>query len=349
MNGTNAVNNAPLRVIEGKRAFSAKRFFLQWEWMLVLLFIGINVVNVISVGSNYGNFGSIMGALRDFMDKAILVFPMMMIILLGDIDVSVGSTIALCATVMGTLFQKGVPMGACMAIGIVVGGVCGGFNGLLISRFKELSAVIVTVSTMIIYRGIATVILRDQAAGGFPSWFTKINWGGFEIPGIGSIPFTLVFFILEAVFFVILLSKSRFGRKLYACGNNVETSRYSGINTKRIKFLVFFVMGIFAALSAIILMSKMSSARPNIAKNYELDVIAMVVLGGVATAGGKGKALGVILSTLCICFLRYGLGLNNITAETIMIIIGILLIIAVAIPNLKTTFGGKRRKANKSL
>ena len=330
--------SAPLRVIEGKRAFSAKRFFLQWEWMLVVLLIGINAVNLITVGSNYSNVDSILGALRDFMDKAILVFPMMMIILLGDIDVSVGSTIALCATVMGTLYQKGIPMGVCMILGLVVGGLCGAFNGFLISRFKELSAVIVTVSTMIIFRGIATVILRDQAAGGFPSWFTQINWGG-----VGKIPYTLIFFIAESVFFIVMLTKSRFGRELYACGNNAETSRYSGINTRRKKFLVFFIMGIFAALSAIILMSKMSSARPNIAKNYELDVIAMVVLGGVATSGGKGKPLGVFLSTLCICFLRYGLGLNNITSETIMIIIGILLIVAVTIPNLKTSFGGKVR------
>ena len=335
-------DNAPLRVIENKREFSLKRFFLQWEWMLVALLIIINVVNIVSVGSSYGNYSSIMGALRDFMDKAILVFPMMMIILLGDIDVSVGSTIALCATVMGTLFTKGVPMGLCLVIGVVLGALCGAFNGFLISRFKELSAVIVTVSTMIIFRGIATVILRDQSAGGFPSWFTQINWGG-----VAGIPFTVIFFVIEAVFFVILLSKSRFGRELYACGNNSETSRYSGINTKRIKFLVFLVMGVFAAFSAIILMSRMSSARPNIAKNYELDVIAMVVLGGVATSGGKGQPLGVILSTLCICFLRYGLGLNNITAETIMIIIGVLLIIAVAIPNLKAAFGGKRLKTGK--
>lgn len=324
---------APLREIEGIRKFSAKRFFLQWEWMLVALFIAINIYNLVT-SPNYGSFDSIMSALRDFMDKAVLTLPMMMIILLGDIDVSVGSNMALCATVMGILFRAGLPMPLVLVLGIVTGTLCGAFNGFLLSKFNELSAVIVTVSTMIIFRGLATVLLRDQSVGGFPSWFTQISWGG-----IGGIPFTFVFFVIEAIAFWVILTKTKFGRKLYACGNNVETSRYSGINTRRIKFVVFAVMGFFAAIAAIILMSKMSSAKPSIAKNYELEAIAMVVLGGVSTSGGKGKPLGVIISTFCICMLRYGLGLNNINSETIMIIIGVLLIIAVAIPNVRGAFG----------
>jgi len=241
---------------------------------------------------------------------------------------------ALCATVMGMTYQAGVPMPLVLVIGLVVGTLCGAFNGFFISRFSELSAVIVTVSTMIIFRGLATVLLRDQSVGGFPAWFSEISWGD-----VGGIPLTFIFFIVEAIAFVIIITKSRFGRKLYACGNNMETSRYSGINGRRVKFIAFAVMGFFAAVAAIILMSKMSSARPNIAKNYELEAIAMVVLGGVSTTGGKGKPLGAIIATFCICLLRYGLGLNNIPSETIMIIIGILLIVAVAIPNVRGAFG----------
>lgn len=338
------MNNSPsgLRVIHNKRVFSLKNFFLRWEWMLVGLLAIIIGTSVATSGGNFLSFPGLMSTLRDFMDKAILVFPMMMIILLGDIDISVGSTIALCATVMGVMLQSGIDAFICLFSGILLGALCGSINGFLISHFKELSSVIVTVSTMIIYRGIATFILRDSAAGSFPSWITKISYG--DIKGI---PYTLIFFVAECIFFCVLLSKSKFGRRLYACGNNSQTSRYSGINTKGIKFAVFLIIGIFAALSAIILMSKMNSARPNIAKNYELDVIAITVLGGVATSGGKGSPVGVILSTLCICFLRYGLGLININAETVMIIIGLLLIIAVSIPNLKNVIGFSTKKSIK--
>ncbi len=327
------------RQIANKRSMSIKTFFLKWEWMLALLLAIIIFSNIATSGSNFLNYSGIMSTLRDFLDKAILVFPMMMIILLGDIDISVGSTIALCATVMGVMMQSGINPVISLISGIILGALCGGFNGYLISRFKELSAVIVTVSTMIIYRGIATFILRDGSAGNFPYWITKINYGD-----IAGIPYMLIFFIVECIVFWIILSKSKFGRRLYGCGNNEETCIYSGINTKNIKFTAFLVTGIFSAISAIILMSKMSSARPNIAKNYELDVIAMVVLGGVATSGGKGNVLGVILSTLCICFLRYGLGLINIKSETIMIIIGLLLIIAVAVPNFKSAFPNTFKK-----
>lgn len=335
------MNNAPLsqRVIQNKRIFSFKSFFMRWEWMLVALLAIIIGTSVLTAGSNFLSFNGLMSTLRDFMDKAILIFPMMMIILLGDIDISVGSTIALCATVMGVMLQSGTNAFLTLFIGILLGALCGSINGYLISHFRELSSVIVTVSTMIIYRGIATFILRDSAAGSFPSWITKISYGD-----IGGVPYTLIFFIVECIFFTILLTKSKFGRRLYACGNNAQTSRYSGINTKGIKFAVFLIIGIFAALSAIILMSKMNSARPNIAKNYELDVIAITVLGGVATSGGKGNPIGVILSSLCICFLRYGLGLINIKSETVMIIIGLLLIIAVAIPNLKNALGVPLKK-----
>lgn len=325
----------PLREIEGKRAFSAKRFFFQWEWLLVLVLAAIFIMNT-SLSSNFASFGSLMSAISDFMDKAILVFPMMMVIMLGDIDVSVGSTMALTATVMGVCFQSGIPMGLCIVIGLLLGTLCGFINGYLISRFKELSAVIVTISTMIIFRGVATAILRDQAAGGFPKWFTQISWGK-----LGGIPFTFLFFVVEAAFFIVLIHKSKFGRRLYACGNSMQASRYSGIETKNVKLAVFTAMGFFAAIAAVFLMSKMSSARPNIATNYELDVIAMVVLGGVSTAGGKGRVPGVILSMFIICFLRYGLGLVNIQSEMVMIILGGLLILSVSAPSLKTLFRQK--------
>lgn len=324
---------AHMRTISSTRKFEAKRFFLQWEWMLVLVFLLVNVFNA-ARSPNYLVFNNLMSNLQGLFDKALLVFPMMMVIVLGEIDISIASTMALSATVMGVVFQAGLPMGAAMAVCLLVGLVCGFLNGLLLAKFPELSSMIVTLSTQIIYRGIASILLEDGAVTGFPKWFQYLGWGS-----VGSIPFIIILFAVFAVFFTYLLHFTRFGRNLYAMGNNATAARFSGIQTNRYKIIVFSIMGLFSSISALFLASKMSSVRPSIAKGYELDVIAMVVLGGVANTGGRGRVAGVVISALIISLLRYGLGVSNVPSQTILIIIGTLLIVAVAITNLKESFG----------
>jgi len=324
-------NEGLVRNIEYERKFSLKRFLFQWEWLLVLLLVVINLINI-RLSPNYWDFDNLMSAIQMFLDKAILVFPMMLVILLGEIDISIASTMALSAVIMGVSYQSGIPMPAAIMISLLIGTVCGLINGVILVKYKELSSMIVTLSTMIIYRGIASIILKDQAVSNFPDWFQYFGWGK-----IGNIPFILFFFIIEALVFTYLVHKTPFGRKVYAMGNNIVTSRYSGLKNDKIKIIIFTLNGIFAAIAGIFLTSKMGSTRPNIASGYELDVIAMVVLGGVSTSGGKGKVGGVILSIFVIGLLRYGLGLINVPSQTIMIIIGALLVVAVAIPNLKNS------------
>lgn len=325
------------RTILNERPFSARRFFLQWEWMLVVLFLMVNVMCA-SLSPNYLVFDNIMSAVQMFSDKAILVFPMMLVILLGDIDISIASTMALSAVIMGVSYQAGLPMGIAIVLALGTGVLCGLINGLLLVRFKELSAMIVTLSGMIIYRGIASIILEDSAAGGFPDWFQYLGWGY-----VGKVPFILIVFLLEAVVFGYIIHFTRFGRTVYAMGNNEVTARYSGIRTDRNRLIIFVVMGLFSAIAALFLASKMGSVRPSMAKSYEMDVIAMVVLGGVSNSGGKGRVAGVVISTFIVGLLRYGLGIINVPSQTIMIIVGALLIVAVIIPNLKTTLGASKR------
>lgn len=314
------------RTIADRLPFSWKRLILQWEWMLVLLFIGVNVLNI-NLSEYYWDLGNLRDATMGFLDKAFIVLPMVLVIILGDIDISVGSTVALSSVVMADLYTKGVPMPLAMVICLLTGTLCGLLNGILIVKFKELSAVIVTLATMILYRGIAYMILEDQAAGGFPGWFSYLGWGY-----IGGIPFILVVFILFAIVFSFLLHKTVFGKRIYAMGNNLTASRYSGVQVDRIKVIVFTLTGLMAAVAALFLTARMGSTRPNIANGYELEVIAMVVLGGVSTSGGKGRMIGAILAVFLIGFLRYGLGLVNTPAQTMIIIIGLLLILSVMIP-----------------
>jgi len=312
-----------------KKQFSWKGFFLQWEWMLILLFVLVNVINA-SLSPFYLDGVGLRDATMTFLDKAFMVFPMVMIMILRDIDISVSSTVALASVVMAHLYSLGVPMEIAVVVCLAVGAICGLINGLLIVRFKELSAVIITLSTMIIYRGIAYVILEDQSAGSFPEWFGFLGWGY-----IGGVPFILIAFVVMAVLFGLLLHKTTFGRRVYAMGNNPTASRFSGVQVDKIKIIVFTLAGVMAAITALFLTSRMGSTRPNVALGYELDVIAMVVLGGISTAGGKGKMIGAIIAVFLIGFLRYGLGLINMPAQVLMIIIGLLLIIAVMVPNLK--------------
>jgi rhamnose transport system permease protein len=322
-----------------KKSFSLKTFFLQWEWLLVLLFILVNIINT-SLSPYYLDFNSLRDATMTFLDKAFMVFPMVFIIILRDIDISVASIVALASVIMAHLYSLGVPMELAVVICLFVGAICGLINGLLIVKFKELSAVIVTLSTMIIYRGIAYIILEDQSAGSFPEWFGFLGWGY-----VFGIPFILIAFIVMAVIFGLLLHKTTFGRRVYAIGNNPTAARFSGVQVDKIKIIVFTLAGIMAAITALFLTSRMGSTRPNVATGYELDVIAMVVLGGISTAGGKGRMLGAIIAVFLIGFLRNGLGLINMPAQVLMIIIGLLLIFAVMVPNLKPKAKTKSRSS----
>ncbi|WP_058308456.1 ABC transporter permease [Gracilibacillus massiliensis] len=317
------------RTIENVQPFSWKRFFLQWEWMLILLIIAIFMMNS-SVSPYFLNFTSVTDATMTFLDKAFIVFPMVMIMLMREIDISVGSTVALSSVVMATAFNAGLPMILSVLLCLFVGALCGFVNGFLLVKYRELSAVIVTLSTMILYRGIAYMILEDQSAGSFPTWFSFFGWGY-----IGTIPFILVLFIGLAILFVMIQQKTVFGRQIYAIGSNPTAARFSGVKVDKIKLIVFTLAGLMAAITAIFLTSRMGSTRPNVANMYELDVIAMVALGGISTAGGKGKMLGAVLAVFVIGYLQYGLGLINIPAQALLVIIGLLLIISVTITNLR--------------
>jgi rhamnose transport system permease protein len=324
------------RTISAERPKSLRSFFLQWEWLLVLIFLAINVVNS-SLSPYYLNLNTLLSAPATFLDMAFLVMPMTFVIILGNFDISVASTVALSAVVMAVSYNAGLPMPLAIVLCLFVSTACGALNGYIMIKFKELPAMIVTLATMTIYRGIAYVILEDKASGKFPKWFSFFGWGS-----IGKIPFILIVFALCAVVFGLLLHKTSFGRKVYAMGNNLTAARYSGIRTDSIIMIVSALTGLMAGFTAIFLTSRMGSTRPNVALGYELSVIAIVVLGGTSTSGGTGRMIGSVLAVLIIGFLNYGLGLVNIRANVLMIVIGSLLILSVLVLNVR--FGARHRR-----
>jgi rhamnose transport system permease protein len=324
------------RSLSIEKPWSWKQFFFQWEWLLVAIFLVINIINSF-ISPYYLNTGTFLNAPMNFLDKAFIVLPMMLVIILGNIDISVASIVAFTSVMMAVLFNAGLPMPLAMLAALVIGTLCGGLNGLLLIKFKELPAMIVTLSTMTIYRGVAYVILEDRASGGFPSWFSFFAWGY-----VGPVPVILIVFIIAAVCFGILLHKTGFGRNIYGMGSNLLACKYSGVKTDRILIIVGLLTGLMSAVCAIFLSSRMGSTRPNVAQGYELDVIAMVVLGGVSTSGGTGRIAGPLLAIFIIGFLNYGLGLINVSAQVILIILGLLLVLSVLVMNLRLNKGGKK-------
>ena len=317
------------KILSIEKPWSWKGFFFQWEWLLVLIFIFVNIINS-SISPWYLNTGTFLNAPMNFLDKAFMVFPMMMVIILGRIDISVASNVALTSVLMAVLYNMGLPMPLAILAALLIGTSLGGITSLLQIKFPELPAMIITLSTMTIYRGVAYVVLKDQASGGFPEWFSFFAWGY-----VGPFPFILLVFIAAAVIFGIVIHKTGFGRTIYGMGNNFLACRYSGIRTDRILMIVGLLTGLMCAVCAIFLTSRMGSTRPNVAAYYELDVIAMVVLGGVSTSGGTGRIAGPLLAVFIIGFLNYGLGLMNVSAQVILVVLGLLLILSVLVMNLR--------------
>jgi len=321
------------RTIIAVKEHTWKTTLLRWESFLLLIFVAINIMNA-TISSNYLSVSGLFTATSSFLEKAFIVLPMAYVLVLGEIDISVGSTVALSAVLMSIAFNRGVPMGAAVLICLLVGACCGFINGLILTRFTELAPMIVTLGTQILYRGIAEILLGDQASGGLTTvtWFSDLYWGS-----IGPVPYMFIVFILCTIIFGLVLHKTTFGRRLYAIGSNRLTAQYSGVSVQKIRLTVYTLTGIFSAVTAIFLAARMGSTRSNIAMGYELEAISMVVFGGISSAGGKGTLPGAVISVFIIGFLRYGLGLINISSQVMLVIIGTLLVLAVMIPNLKLT------------
>ncbi|MFL4991561.1 MAG: ABC transporter permease, partial [Microvirga sp.] len=256
----------------------------------------------------------------------------------GEIDLSVAAIIALASTAMGAAAQVGFQTPALVAIGLAVGLLCGAFNGFLVARVG-LPSIVVTIGTMSLFRGIAQIVLGDQAYGGYPAsfaWFGQGYMSDFSwwpaLPGFEVVTFEMVAFVVLAFAFGVLLHRTAFGRRIYAIGNNAFAAQFSGIPVQRTKFLLFLMTGLMSGFAAVCLTSRLGSTRHTIAAGWELEVVTMAVLGGVSILGGSGTILGVVLAAIVMGLVTFGLGLLNVPGIVMSIFIGLLLILVIALP-----------------
>jgi len=306
-----------------------KSLLITWEALLVvLLVVSVVIGSVLSPFFLSGfNFYEIMS---NIMEIAIMALPMTLIIIAGEIDLSVASVLGLASVVLGLLWQSGHPLWFAIGVALLVGLAAGCVNGLLVTRLA-LPSLVVTIGTLALYRGLAYVVLGDQAVSNFPTAFT--NFGFSPIPGT-EIPWSGLIFAILVIIFVVMLHFSRLGRQLYAIGNNKEAARFSGINVSRVKLALFMLSGIIAALAAVIFTARFSSARPDNALGFELEVVTVVLLGGVNIFGGRGSLLGVVLAIFIVATLQSIFGLLNISGDIQTLAIGLLLILSVLGPNI---------------
>ncbi len=310
-----------------------KKFFLHWEWILVVLIVATFAFFSNKLGDSY-TFVKLLDQTRVYIvDVGFMALGIMLILILGDIDISIGSTAALSVTVMAVAYKsgEGLPFSVSILLALLVGIVCGLFNGVLVTRFKELFPMIITLSTQTIYRGIAYIILKDQSAGGFPTWFSKrLGYGKvFDV-----IPIMLLCILLMFPIFYFIVHRTAFGRQLFAIGTNINAARYSGVRTDRLKVLIFAGSGLLAAIGGIFLTSRTGSVKYTIATGYEMQAIAVAVLGGASTSGGKGSVIGLLLSLILMTCLKNGLMIAYNDSFILNLSIGVLLIAVVLIPNI---------------
>ena len=308
--------------LEGRGA----RLLKSWETLLVAVALSVFIVN--SLASPYFlDPWNLSDATFNFTEKAMIAFAMALVIISGEIDLSVASIIALTSTVMGYAVQLGVDTPGLVAIGLATGLVCGAFNGLLVSGLG-LPSIVVTIGTMSLFRGLSFVILGDKAFTGYPDSFAWFGQG--YVWWVFSFEFCL--FAVLAVIYGVVLHRTNFGRTVYAIGNNPTAALFSGVRVARVKFILFLLTGLMAAVASICLTSRLGSTRPSIALGWELEVVTMVVLGGVSILGGSGSIPGVVLAALIMGMVTFGFGLLNVPGIVMSIFIGLLLITVIALP-----------------
>jgi rhamnose transport system permease protein len=315
------------------------RPFLRWELALAVLLFAVILygahvspaftrnIDVFYIGVNYGEI-------------AIMALPLALIVITGEIDLSVASILGLSGAVMAELFSHGWGVWPAIAGALVVGVIAGAFNGFLVTRLG-LPSLAVTIGTLTLYRGIAQILLPNNTIGGFPPYMTKI--------GIQPIPHTELsystgIFIVLALAFAVVLHATPLGRAIFAIGANQEAAFFSGIRVKRIKLGLYVLSGLLCSLAGVLWTLRFASARYDAATGLELNVVTVVLLGGISIFGGRGTIFGVVLAMLVVGCLQQALTLDLVAAQNQNIVIGALLVISVVLPNSSSLYARARER-----
>lgn len=309
------------------RAFAVGR---SWE-LLLLTILAATVIYNADQSPVYLDVDNFVNLFHLSIEKVIVAVIMAFVIINGEVDLSVASVMAMAAAVLATVHDAtSWPFWLAILAALAAGTAAGFLQGLIVAR-TGLPSLVVTLAGLIGFRGVARVLMEDASVGGFPDWFGDM---GSRSGLVGPVPFSvMVFFVLLLVGGVVL-HNTAFGRSVFVIGNNADVARYSGLDVARVKLLLFTTSGFVASVAGVLYAARLGSVRASIASGYELDIITMVLLGGVSIFGGKGTMMGVALAVFTVLNIRNGLGLANVGGATQTGAVGALLIVSVLARNL---------------
>lgn len=306
----------------------------------VLLMIGVALSFLSPYFLTYDNLISV---LRQISNNIYLALGMTMVIILGGIDLSVGSIVAMCGTVtVGLITTQGWPMALAIPVGLLLGTLVGFINGFFVAQFR-VPAFIITLSTMNIAKGIAYIYSGGRSTRIVDDRFNLIGTGY-----LGPIPLPVVYMVLLIALFILLMNRTRFGTYIYAVGGNRESAHLSGVNMKMVEIAVFTISGFLAAFAGLVLSARMFSGQPSVGEGYELDAIAACVLGGVSMSGGVGRISGTIFGAMVIGIISNGLNLMSVSSFWQLVVKGIIIATAVLLDTQKGKAGLLHRKTAKA-
>lgn len=307
--------------------------FDTWERVLVAL------IALVYLGFGLGIDGflspyALADSTTNMSEKTLIALAMALLVVAGEIDLSIAATMALCSLAAGLAMQAGAGLAVMVLAALATGLACGALNGWLVTRW-QLPSIVVTIGTLSLYRGLAQVVLGDQAITGYPEALTL--WGNGTLGDLVGLPGLIVpiefgVMVLAAVGVGLWLHGTVHGRRLYAIGANPVASRFSGIAVNRYRFGAFLFAGLMAAVAALLLTGRIGSTRPNFAMGWELEAVTIVILGGVAIEGGRGSIVGVVLAAVLLGSFTFALGMLNVSGIVMAMIVGSLLVTAMVLP-----------------
>jgi len=314
-----------MSVIATPARASRARVLLRHETILAVMLIaalaGLGLFN-----NRFLTIDNLLNQGRLMTEIGLIALPMTFIIITGGIDVSVGSIVGLCAIVLGYSWKNlGFPLPLATLFALCVGAAAGFANGLLITRIK-VPAIITTIATLTLFRGLAEGISQAHSVRGYPEWFYFLGQGD-----LFGVPTQLLVLLVAVIAFGVALDRTSFGRTLYAIGSNETAARFSALPVDKVKLAAYTLSGLMSGLSAFVLVSRVTTTRSDMGMGYELDAIAAVVLGGTSIFGGAGTIWGTVIGLVMIQLLKNGLALTGVKGDATIVVIGVVLIASVLI------------------
>lgn len=317
-----------------------------WERILIALIVLVYLGFGLGIDGFFTPY-ALADSTYNFSEKALIALAMALLVIGGEIDLSIAATMALASMAMGFAMKAGAGTATMVLAALATGAACGALNGWLVTRWK-LPSIVVTIGTLSLYRGLAQVVLGDQAITGYPE--TLVTWGNGYLGDLLDLPWLIVpiefaVMLVAALLVGLFLHATVHGRRIYAIGANATAARFSGIAVDRYRMGLFVFAGLMAALAAVLLTGRIGSTRPNLAMGWELDAVTIVILGGVSILGGKGSIVGTLLAAVLLGSFTFAMGMLNVTGIVVSMVVGGLLIVAMVLPLYLRRFMARVRPA----